>query len=61
MYMCVCILCGLVVRLPGCRSRGPGFDSQRCHIFGVAVGLERSLAYVRINEELLERTVAAPV
>jgi hypothetical protein len=25
----------------GCTSRGPGFDSQRCQIFRVAVGLER--------------------
>jgi hypothetical protein len=34
-------LCGLAVRLPRCRSRGLGFDSQRCQIFLVAVGLER--------------------
>jgi hypothetical protein len=26
-------LCGLVVRVPGYRSRGPGFDSRRCQIF----------------------------
>jgi hypothetical protein len=26
-------LCGLGVRLPGYRSRGPGFDSQRYQIF----------------------------
>jgi hypothetical protein len=26
-------LCGLVVRLPGCRPRGPGFDSRNCQIF----------------------------
>jgi hypothetical protein len=26
-------LCGLVVRLPGCRPRGLGFYSQRCQIF----------------------------
>jgi hypothetical protein len=26
-------LCGLVVRVPGYRSRGPGFDSWRYHIF----------------------------
>jgi hypothetical protein len=53
-------LCGLVVKLPGCRLRGPGFDSQRCQIFLVAVGLERSLlSLVRINEGLIERK--APV
>jgi hypothetical protein len=33
--------CGLVVRVPGCRPRDPWFDSQRYHIFWVAVGLER--------------------
>jgi hypothetical protein len=26
-------LCGLVVRVPGYRSRGPGYDSRRCQIF----------------------------
>jgi hypothetical protein len=26
-------LCGLVVRVPGYNSRGPGFDSQRYKIF----------------------------
>jgi hypothetical protein len=26
-------LCGLVVRVPGCRSRDPGFDSWRYQIF----------------------------
>jgi hypothetical protein len=26
-------LCGLVVRVSGYRSRGPGFDSQPYHIF----------------------------
>jgi hypothetical protein len=34
-------LCGLVVRLPGCRPRGPRFDYRRCQIFWLAVGLER--------------------
>jgi hypothetical protein len=27
------LLCGLVVRLPGCRPRGPGFDFRHCQIF----------------------------
>jgi hypothetical protein len=45
-----------VVRGPGYRSRGAGFDSQRCKIFYVAVGLERGpLSLVRITEELLDR------
>jgi hypothetical protein len=44
-------LSGLVVRVPGWRHRGPGFDSLRYQIFWVAVDLE----------ELLERKVAAPV
>jgi hypothetical protein len=34
-------LCGLVVIVPSCRPRGPGFDSQRYEIFFVAEGLER--------------------
>jgi hypothetical protein len=51
--------CGLVVRVPGYRSRGPGFDSQRYHIFWEVVGLERGpLSPVRITVELLERTVS---
>jgi hypothetical protein len=55
-------LCGLVIRVPGYRSRGPGFDSRRYQIFGEVVGLERGpLSLVRIIEELLERKVAAPV
>jgi hypothetical protein len=48
-------LCDLVVR-------GPGFDSRRYQIFLVVVGLERgTLSLVRINEQLLERKVGAPV
>jgi hypothetical protein len=44
-----------VVRVSVCRSRGPGFDSRRYQISGVAVGLEQGqLSLVRINEELLE-------
>jgi hypothetical protein len=55
-------LCGLVVRVPGYRSSGPGFDSRRYQIFWEVVGLERGpLSLVRITEELFERKVAAPV
>jgi hypothetical protein len=51
-----------VVRVPGYRSRGPGFDSWRYQIFREVVGLERgALDLVRIIEELLERKVAASV
>jgi hypothetical protein len=48
-------LCGLVVRVPSYRSKGPGFDSLRYQIFWEVVGLERGpLSLVRITEELLE-------
>jgi hypothetical protein len=48
-------LCGLVVEVLGYRCRGPGFDSQRYHIFWEVVDLERGpLSLGRINE-LLER------
>jgi hypothetical protein len=43
---------GLVVRVPGYRSRGPGFDSRHYQIFWEAMSLELSL--VRITEKLLE-------
>jgi hypothetical protein len=33
--------CGLVVRVSGHRSRGPGFDSRRFQVFWEAVGLKR--------------------
>jgi hypothetical protein len=49
-------LCGLVVRVPGYRSRGPGFDSPRYQIFLELVGLERGpLSLVSSIEELLGR------
>jgi hypothetical protein len=48
-------LCGLVVRVPGYKSTGPGFDSQHYQIFWEVVGLERGpLSLVSITEELLE-------
>jgi hypothetical protein len=48
-------LCGLVARVPGYRSRGPGFDSGSYQIFWEVVGLERCLlSLVSIIEELLE-------
>jgi hypothetical protein len=52
----------LVVRIPGYRSRGPGFDSRRYQIFWELVGLERGpLSLVRITDELFETKVVAPV
>jgi hypothetical protein len=55
-------LCGLVVRVPGYSSRGPGFDSLRFQIFWEVVGLERDpLSLLSTMEELLWRKVAAPV
>jgi hypothetical protein len=52
----------LVVRVSGYKSRGPGFDCRRYQILWEVVGLERGpLSLLRIIEELLERTVAAPV
>jgi hypothetical protein len=51
-----------MVRVPSYISRGPGFDSRRYQIFWEVVRLERGpLSLVRRIEELLERTVAAPV
>jgi hypothetical protein len=49
-------LCGLVVRVPGYRSRGPGFDYRRYQIFWEVVGLERGpLSLLSTTEELLGR------
>jgi hypothetical protein len=56
------LLCGLVVRVSGYRSRGPGFNSRRFQIFCEAAGRERGPpSLVRTTEELLEGKVAAPV
>jgi hypothetical protein len=47
-------LCGLVVRVPGYRFEGPGFDSQ--HYKKKVVCLERGpFRLVSTTEELLER------
>jgi hypothetical protein len=49
-------LCGLVVRVPCCRSRDPVFDSRRYQIFWEVVGLEQGpLSLVSTIEELLGR------
>jgi hypothetical protein len=49
-------LCGLVDRIPCCRSRGSG------SIPGEVVGLERGpLSLVSTTEGLLERKITAPV
>jgi hypothetical protein len=47
-------LCGLVVRVPGYRSRGPRFDSQHYQILWEVVGL---LSLVSTIQELLGRNV----
>jgi hypothetical protein len=47
-------LCDLVVRVSGCRSRGPGFDFRPYQIFCEVGDLERGpLSLVRTIEELL--------
>jgi hypothetical protein len=49
------VIYGLVVRVPGYRSRGPVFDFRRYQIFCEVVGLERSsLSLVWIVKELFE-------
>jgi hypothetical protein len=51
-------LCAVVVRVPGCTHKGPGFEFRNYQIFLVGMCLERgSLGLVRINEELLERKI----
>jgi hypothetical protein len=57
-------LCGLVVRVLGYRSGGPGSIPGTTRFSGekTVVGLERgSLSLVSTIEELLDRKVAAPV
>jgi hypothetical protein len=54
-------ICGLVVKVPGYRSRGPGFGSRRYQIFWEVVGLERGpLCLVSTIEELLGRKSSGP-
>jgi hypothetical protein len=58
--VCVCVefgrLCGLVVRVPRYRSRGPGYDSHRYQCFWEVVGPERGpVSIVDTIEELLGR------
>jgi hypothetical protein len=49
-------LSGQVVRVPGYRSRCPGFHFRSYQIFWGVVGVERSpFSLVSTNEELLER------
>jgi hypothetical protein len=55
-------LCGLVVRVLGYRSGGPGSIPGTNRKTKTAVGLERGpLSLVSTTEELLDRKVAAPV
>jgi hypothetical protein len=59
-------LCGLVVRVLGYRSRGPGSIPGTTRFSGeikkTVVGLERGpLSLVSTTEEVLDRKVAAPV
>jgi hypothetical protein len=55
MYLFYDHLYGLVVRVPGYRSRGPGHDSRHYQIFWEVVSLERGpLILMRITEGLLE-------
>jgi hypothetical protein len=57
----VCILlfdylCGLMVRVPGYRSRGPGSIPSTIRFSEKVVGLDRGpLSLVTTTEELLER------
>jgi hypothetical protein len=54
-------LCGLVIRVPGYRSKGPGFDSRHYQIFWITVGLERGpLGFLSTTEELFGRNSSGP-
>jgi hypothetical protein len=54
-YIFIPHLCGLVIRVSGYRSRGPGYYSRHYQIFWEVVGLERGpLSLVSKTEELLE-------
>jgi hypothetical protein len=54
-------LCGLVVRVPDNKSRGPRFDTWRYHIFCEALDLEWGpLIFVSTTEEFLERSSDKP-
>jgi hypothetical protein len=49
-------LCGLVVRVSGYWSRGPGFDTRRYQIFWEVVCLEQGpLSLVRIRATWMEK------
>jgi hypothetical protein len=55
-------LCGLVVRVLGYRSGGPGSIPGTTRVKKEIVGLERGLlSLVSTTKELLDRKVAAPV
>jgi hypothetical protein len=55
-YQCLDHFCGLVVRVAGCRSRGPEFDSQCYQIFWDIVGLKLGpLSNMFVTEPLLVR------
>jgi hypothetical protein len=48
-------LCGLVIKVPGYRSKDPGIDSRHYQILWEVVGIKRGpLSLVNITEKLLE-------
>jgi hypothetical protein len=61
-YMSIDRLCGLVVGVPGYRSRGPGSIPGATRFFLEVVDLKRGpLSLAIATEELLERKIAASV